>query len=90
MVTSRLLSHFLTVVFGVYMFHFGRQVYWYINVALCGIDLSKSKIIYGYRETALIFSPKRAKLPDNLTYDSGDINKIGHLLPSFFKENKNA
>ena len=34
------------------------------NVVLYGVDLSAATLIYGYRETSLIFSPRRVKLPD--------------------------
>lgn len=56
------------------------------NIVMCGIDLSESKIFYGYREISIIFTPKRITLPE-LTYDSGDITKISAFLPCGFGEN---
>jgi SAM-dependent methyltransferase len=56
------------------------------NVALCGVDLSKAQLFYGYREMSLLFSPTIINLPD-LTYDSGDLNRLSALLPNGFNEN---
>jgi len=56
------------------------------NIVLCGVDLSDSMIFYGYREISIIFTPKRAKLPQ-LTFDSGDLLLLRNLLPHNFSEN---
>ncbi len=56
------------------------------NVALCGVDLSAAKLAYGYRETWMVFQPKRVELPE-LTYDSGDLDKLARYLPKDFREN---
>jgi SAM-dependent methyltransferase len=59
------------------------------NVVLCGIDLSNADVLYGYRETSIIFQPKMATLP-TLTYDSGDLDKLKPYLPSGFGENTDS
>ena len=59
------------------------------NVVLCGIDLSAATLIYGYRETSLIFSPRKVKLPD-LSFDSGDLHKLRCFLPKRFDENTDS
>lgn len=56
------------------------------NIALSGIDLSTAQMGYGYREIWTIFSPVTKPLPD-LTYDSGDIEKLSSRLPLGFREN---
>lgn len=56
------------------------------NIALAGIDLSDATLEYGYRETWILFRPRRIKLPD-LTFDSGDINLLAPYLPRGFREN---
>lgn len=56
------------------------------NIILCGVDLSESEIFYGYREISIVFTPKRASLPD-LTYDSGDILLLKKLFPNSLSEN---
>lgn len=59
------------------------------NVVLCGVDLSSATLIYGYRETSIIFSPRKFKLPD-LSFDSGDLDKLRRFLPKGFGENTDA
>jgi len=59
------------------------------NVVLSGIDLSSATLIYGYRETSLIFSPFKVKLPQ-LTFDSGDLTKLKLFLPKEFGENTDS
>jgi hypothetical protein len=56
---------------------------------LCGVDLSSATLIYGYRETSLIFSPRMVKLPA-LTCDKGDLDRLKSLLPNRFGENSDA
>ena len=56
------------------------------NIVLCGIDLSSAMLFYGHREISVIFQPRHATLPP-LTYDSGDLNALSHLMPCGFKEN---
>lgn len=56
------------------------------NVALSGVDLSGAQLSYGYRETWLLFRPRAIALPD-LTYDSGDLDKLAPYLPKGFREN---
>ena len=56
------------------------------NIALAGLDISDAIFIRGTLETSIIFQLKKAILPDNLTFDSGDIEKISHLLPSSLNE----
>ncbi len=59
------------------------------NIVLCGIDLRDAEIFYGYREISIIFTPKRALLP-NLTFDSGDLLLLKNFLPYEFSENVDA
>jgi SAM-dependent methyltransferase len=59
------------------------------NTVLCGVNLSTAKLIYGYRETSLIFRPDPIDLPE-LTFDSGDVDKLAHFLPCGFAENTDA
>lgn len=59
------------------------------SIVLCGIDLSGANIMYGYREISIVFSPKKVVLP-SLTFDSGDLDKLRHLLPYGFRENADA
>jgi len=60
------------------------------NCVMCGYDLSKAKLIYGYREFILIFSPSKMKLPDDLSWDKGDITKLANFFPQNFKENADS
>lgn len=59
------------------------------NCLMCGLDLHDAKMVYGYREFSLIFNPKKVSLPD-ISYDSGDINKLKHLFPMGFGEDTDA
>jgi hypothetical protein len=56
------------------------------NIALCGVDLSDALFIRGTQESSIIFQLKKVLLPEDLTYDLGDIDKISHLLPSSLSE----
>ncbi len=56
------------------------------NTVLCGVDLSDAALFYGYRETSLVFEPRRIELPASLTYDSGDLDKLSPYLPRGFRE----
>lgn len=57
------------------------------NVVLCGIDLSTSTYIRGTNEFSLIFKPIKFSLPNNLTYDNGDLLKLSPYLPKNLSEN---
>tara|TARA_B100001989_G_scaffold37351_1_gene22419 strand:+ start:30220 stop:30942 length:723 start_codon:yes stop_codon:yes gene_type:complete len=57
------------------------------NIALCGCDLSNAVFIRGTLETSILFQLKKIDLPKNLSFDSGDIKKLEHLLPSSLTEN---
>ena len=46
------------------------------NIVLQGIDLSRSQLIYGFKEISVIFKIKKIQLPRDLTYDSGDIKNL--------------
>jgi SAM-dependent methyltransferase len=56
------------------------------NIALAGVDLSDATLEYGYRETWIVFNPRRIVLPF-LTYDSGDLDLLAPYLPRGFREN---
>ena len=56
------------------------------QIALCGMQLRDSKLIHGFREFAICFSPTTAALPE-LSSDSGDLDKLKPLLPPGFGEN---
>ena len=56
------------------------------NVVMAGVDLNNAIVIAGRDEYSLIFSPKRVNLPDHITYDKGDIEKLAHLLPDYVVE----
>ena len=56
------------------------------NVVMCGLDLSSSIFIGGHDEFSILFKPTRIKLPDDLTYDYGDILKISPYLPQGLTE----
>jgi len=57
------------------------------NVVLCGVDMSDSKLIRGTDEFSIIFNPKIIQLPQELTYDSGDLNILSKYLPASISEN---
>ena len=56
------------------------------NIVLAGLDISDAIFIRGNLETSIIFKLKKVVLPDNLTSDSGDIERLSHLLPSSLSE----
>jgi 2-polyprenyl-3-methyl-5-hydroxy-6-metoxy-1,4-benzoquinol methylase len=51
------------------------------NAILCGLDLSDAKFVRGTGEFSIFFRPKRVPLPDDLTYDFGDLRKLQAYLP---------
>jgi SAM-dependent methyltransferase len=51
------------------------------NVAMCGVDLSDAKFIRGSNEFSLLFKNRRVPLPEDLTYDYGDLHKLAKYLP---------
>jgi 2-polyprenyl-3-methyl-5-hydroxy-6-metoxy-1,4-benzoquinol methylase len=57
------------------------------NVVLCGVDLSSSIFIRGTNEFSLLFKPIKFTLPNDLTYDSGDLIKLSPYLPQHISEN---
>jgi len=59
------------------------------NIVLCGVDLISAKLLYGYRETSIIFQPIRHSLPE-LTFDSEDVTRLAQLPPLQFGENRDA
>jgi 2-polyprenyl-3-methyl-5-hydroxy-6-metoxy-1,4-benzoquinol methylase len=58
------------------------------NIVLCGVDLSKSNFIRGTHEFSLLFRPIKFSLPNDLTYDWGDLIKLSRYLPQNLSENK--
>jgi 2-polyprenyl-3-methyl-5-hydroxy-6-metoxy-1,4-benzoquinol methylase len=56
------------------------------NIVLCGVDLSRSRLIRGTNEFSLLFQPKRVNLP-TLTFDHGDLDLLASYLPTGLKEN---
>lgn len=60
------------------------------NIVLQGIDLSSSQFIYGFKETSIIFQVKNFKLPSDLTYDFGDIDKLKDFFPKYFYESSDV
>lgn len=56
------------------------------NVVLSGVDLSDAIVIKGKDEFSLVFSLNRISLPDTLTFDKHDIEKLKDFLPSFVVE----
>lgn len=56
------------------------------NVALCGVDLSSSIFIGGFNEFSLLFRPVKFTLPNDLTYDYGDVEKLSKYLPQRLSE----
>jgi 2-polyprenyl-3-methyl-5-hydroxy-6-metoxy-1,4-benzoquinol methylase len=59
------------------------------NIALCGIDVSDSKLVRGTKEFSIFFKPKKVKLPA-LTYDNGDIALLEKFLPATCREGGDA
>jgi SAM-dependent methyltransferase len=59
------------------------------NCVLCGLDLANATLLYGYRETSIIFKPVKIELPE-LSYDSGDLIKLKPFLPNGFTENSDG
>ena len=57
------------------------------NIALCGVDLSTSRLIRGTNEFSILFTPKRIQLPATLAYDSGDLELLSPFLPARMSEN---
>jgi SAM-dependent methyltransferase len=57
------------------------------NVALCGVDLKDAVFVRGSGEFSLFFQPKRAALPEDLTFDYGDLDKLAPVLPQQWREN---
>jgi 2-polyprenyl-3-methyl-5-hydroxy-6-metoxy-1,4-benzoquinol methylase len=57
------------------------------NVVLCGVNISDAVFVRGTDEFSLIFRPHRIKLPENLTYDSGDVDLLASYLPKGVVEN---
>jgi 2-polyprenyl-3-methyl-5-hydroxy-6-metoxy-1,4-benzoquinol methylase len=57
------------------------------NVVLCGIDLSDAEFLRGSGEFSFFFKPRRIALPNNLTFDYGDLDKLARLLPQQWQEN---
>jgi 2-polyprenyl-3-methyl-5-hydroxy-6-metoxy-1,4-benzoquinol methylase len=57
------------------------------NFVLCGVDISKATFVRGSNEFSLFFNPCRIVLPDSLTFDYGDLNKLAALLPQDWREN---
>jgi len=52
------------------------------NLVLCGLDCSDATILtYGYN-ISIIVNKKTFDLPENLSYDMGDIEKLSKWLPS--------
>jgi 2-polyprenyl-3-methyl-5-hydroxy-6-metoxy-1,4-benzoquinol methylase len=57
------------------------------NIVLCGIDLSNAVFVRGSNEFSIFFKPVKIQLPDDLTYDNGDLNKLSGCLPQSLAEN---
>lgn len=56
------------------------------NIVLAGVDLKDADVRYGYRESWILFKPRKIKLPA-LTFDSGDLDLLAPFLPCGFREN---
>ena len=56
------------------------------NIVMCGLDISSSIFIGGHNEFSILFRPIRIKLPDDLTYDHGDISKLSCYFPQELTE----
>ena len=56
------------------------------NIVLSGLDLKDAIFIRGELETSLVFKMKKINLPNDLTFDTGDVDKISKYLPSHLKE----
>jgi len=59
------------------------------NVVLCGVDLSRARLIRGTNEFSLLFQPRRVALPA-LTYDNGDLKLLSPFLPGGLTENSDG
>jgi hypothetical protein len=52
------------------------------NLVLCGLDCSNASVLrYGYN-ISIILKKKTIDLPNNLSYDIGDIEKMKHFFPN--------
>tara|TARA_R110000751_G_scaffold291454_1_gene398440 strand:+ start:19 stop:633 length:615 start_codon:yes stop_codon:yes gene_type:complete len=52
------------------------------NLVLCGLDCSEASILcYGYN-ISIILKKKRIDIPNNLSYDIGDIEKMKRFFPN--------
>jgi 2-polyprenyl-3-methyl-5-hydroxy-6-metoxy-1,4-benzoquinol methylase len=60
------------------------------NVALCGVDISDARFIRGTHEFSIFFKRRKVPLPDDLTYDYGDLDKLAKYLPQGMKEESDA
>ena len=56
------------------------------NVVLAGVDIKDATVIEGDGEFSIVFSPIRASLPSDLTFDKNDIDKLSEYLPLFVRE----
>ena len=56
------------------------------NIVLAGIDISDAIFLRGTLESSIIFKLNKVNLPEDITYDSGDIKKLAHLMPSELNE----
>ena len=60
------------------------------NIVIQGIDMSNAKLLYGYKEFSVIFSPNFKDLPKDLSFDKGDVQKLKKFFPSKFSENSDS
>jgi hypothetical protein len=57
------------------------------NIVLSGVDLKNATWINGVNEFSVVYKKQTIILPKDLTYDSGDLKKLSHLLPDGLGEN---
>ena len=60
------------------------------NIVIQGIEMSKVKIIYGYKEFSVVFSPNFKDLIKDLSFDKGDVKKLKKFFPTKFSENSDS
>lgn len=57
------------------------------NICLCGVNIRDAKFIKGDDEFSIFFKKVSANLPNELTFDNGDLIKLSSLMPKNFYEN---
>lgn len=57
------------------------------NIALSGVDISDAIFVRGSNEFSIFFKPRKVRLPEGLSYDYGDLDKLAAYLPQGMREN---